>query len=538
LLEIAISKNLSRATQLIVNSGVDLNFVSLTSRFGKEPAFLAASLGRYDIFSIILANSRVLFYSESSGKSLLHEILTAKHIEIETVEAMFALVLSDLRCCIDIINAEDIHSKSPLHYACVKRFDSITLRLLENGAYIGSKNIVDIIEPNLVTKFLDQCLVKLEDEDNEEKILIDYQFLIPSVGTKVEQKALENIADNAKFNDILKHPVMTSFLDLKFRVIRWIVAFKLMIHYWSLTFLVVASHSFVSKEYKEKQESMIFTIFVYILVFMAFVEVFQMITRYQTYFLKFNNWFDLMTLATGIYVLVLNKSEFLSEEVKKKLYTSTAFLNLFVSAQSMWILNITIYHTIYRKVSSSFLKLLWIYITLFLNFALSFHLLFKADPTKEDDEYTNFGTETIARFRVFTMFVGDLDGKSFDSPLKMVMLLLFIFFMMIILQNLMNSIALIDAQEIFNEAKLILIKKTISQICSYERFFGIFNIKFSIFSTECMNRFELTPSRGRQLVLFNPLNVRPLKSKLNPNIFLVLSKKSCKEIKRFCDAKK
>jgi hypothetical protein len=114
----------------------------------------------------------------------------------------------------------------------------------------------------------------------------------------------------------------------------------------------------------------------------------------------------------------------------------------------------------------------------------------------------------------------------------MIMLLLFIFFMTITLQNLMNLIALIDAQEIINEAQIISIKKRISLI-SYEMV-QMFKDRLAIFSKNHMNRFVLTPSESRQLVLFDPLNVHKAKK----SKFLVLSKESFEKIRSFCDARK
>jgi hypothetical protein len=146
------------------------------------------------------------------------------------------------------------------------------------------------------------------------------------------------------------------------------------------------------------------------------------------------------------------------------------------------------------------------------------------------EAYANFRTIPIAIFRSFTMFVGEFDSANFTQPLQMVMLLLFIFFMTITLQNLMNGIALIDAQEIVNEAQIIGIKKRISLVFSYENLATIlFKDRATIFSTKVMNRFMLTPSKGRQLVLFDPLKVHMSKT-------LMLSKESFKDIVNFCDS--
>jgi copper chaperone CopZ len=150
------------------------------------------------------------------------------------------------------------------------------------------------------------------------------------------------------------------------------------------------------------------------------------------------------------------------------------------------------------------------------------------------DSYSNFRTIPISVFRSFTMFVGEFDGEKFDEPLRMFMLLLFIFFMTITLQNLMNSIALIDVQEIIHQAQIIGIKKRISLVFSYENLFEIFfENKFEIFSRNNINRFVLTPRDSRKLVLFDPLKVH----KGRTDKLLVLSKTSVENIVNHCSSK-
>jgi hypothetical protein len=154
------------------------------------------------------------------------------------------------------------------------------------------------------------------------------------------------------------------------------------------------------------------------------------------------------------------------------------------------------------------------------------------DYEEKIEAFANFRTFDIAVFRSFTMFTGEFDSEKFSGPLRMVMLLLFIFFMLITLQNLMNGIALIDAQQIINEAQIIGIKKRISLVFTNENLATIlFKDRATIFSTKVMNRFMLTPSKGRQLVLFDPLKVHMSKT-------LMLSKESFKDIVNFCDSKK
>jgi hypothetical protein len=392
LLELAIVKNLPEAVKLIVCNGVDLNFVPLTSMFGKEPAFVAASLGRTEILLMLVAGSDLQFHSQLTGKNLLHEILICKHVEVEKIEQMFALVISDPRCTIEIINGEDMNSKSPLYYACVRRFDSITLQLLERGAYIGSKSIVDVVEPGLVTEFLDQCLTRKENVEKDDKVLIDFQFLVPTTTQKVpKSEALKNIAENSKFNEVLKHPVLTTFLDLKWNAFKWLFAVKSILHFVFLALIVFTLYYFVEHhdEFDYETEVNFILCFRVTVVVMTIIEVYQIVTSFRTYFFKLGNWLDLMTVLPILFILI---SHFIEKqqkgdiqkvfvELRERLHITSAFLILFVSGQTLRIFGWSIYTTMLRKVSSSFFKLLLMYSFLFVTFALSFHILFKAEGT-------------------------------------------------------------------------------------------------------------------------------------------------------------
>lgn len=96
--------------------------------------------------------------------------------------------------------------------------------------------------------------------------------------------------------------------------------------------------------------------------------------------------------------------------------------------------------------------------------------------------FRNFRTVGISLFRTFAMFTGELGSDNFDEPLRMTMALLFIFFITITPQNLLNSMALIDTQEVLNEAELISLKKGVSIVYKYDIFFvAFFSRKFDLF---------------------------------------------------------
>lgn len=269
-----------------------------------------------------------------------------------------------------------------------------------------------------------------------------------------------------------------------------------------------------------------------------------------------------------------SKDEFMSD-----LQKAGAFLIIFVSGQCVKIVGASIYTTIFRKVCSTFFKLIVMYSFLFVTFALSFHILFNAEHvhqheghsldhieheeeetttqffeyegefndtvTSHDkhnhtattvlDKYKNFDNVYISLFRVVAMFAGELNSDQFQEPLKMALLLMFIFFITITLQNLMNSMAIIDTQEIISEAEIIGLKKRVLLVYKYEKFFSlIFDDCFGIFSKDKMNTYVFKPQDGKNLELYEPLSLKVRSSeKGRKKGNLTLSQNSAENIMKF-----
>jgi hypothetical protein len=143
---------------------------------------------------------------------------------------------------------------------------------------------------------------------------------------------------------------------------------------------------------------------------MSIIEICQIVSSFRTYFFKLGNWLDLMTIVPIFYIFISNilkidqtQNEVIwSTNVVEELQISSAFLILFVSGQIVRIFGSSIYTTIFRKVSSSFFKLLLMYSFLFFTFALSFHILYKTEKNsivkEEIDRYSESISSNFQKF--------------------------------------------------------------------------------------------------------------------------------------------
>lgn len=548
-LEVAIAKNLHQTVKLLIKEGVDINLIPLNSRFNMEPAFLAGRVGHMEIFTDLLSQRNLRLESTARRKNLLHEILSSHEVDQERVAELFTSIIMDQRCSLELINTEDKDKKSALYYACHNGYDDIARDLLKRGAYVGSSPVVDCIKLNILESVLDECLTMKNAKNDDGRICIDYQLLLPPSTKKTMKpvskvEALKNISQNEKLNSLLIHPVVSSFLDLKYNSMKSTIFAISILHFLSLAYIVWMMSFFLKDAANYSDEFQVLTVMLFVFIYLSLIllEIYEIVSSFRNYFFKLGNWLDLLMIGTIIYAVIggnkSSKDMFLAD-----LQRAGAFLILFVSGQCIKIVGASIYTTIFRKVCSTFFKLMVMYSFLFITFALSFHILFNAEvkhehnhgnPVEEQlnlllnkngsdshehsrehmetdtalivDMYSTFGSVKIALFRVMTMFAGDLNSNQFEDPFKMSLLLLFIFFITITLQNLMNSMAIIDTQQIISEAEIIGLKKRVMMVYKNEKFFTlILHECFSIFSKDKWNKYMIVPSEGRAMTLYDPL---------------------------------
>ena len=129
------------------------------------------------------------------------------------------------------------------------------------------------------------------------------------------------------------------------------------------------------------------------------------------------------------------------------------------------------YAMMYRRVATSFLKILFIYSFFILSFAMGFYILFHNDigskklDVKGLTSYVGFETPYEAVVKTTAMFVGEVDfnnipiGISYarrdgniSVTLAYAFYTMFMFMVTIVLMNLMNGLAVTDITEIIHEA--------------------------------------------------------------------------------------
>lgn len=499
LLQLCCMKGLCKAAVHLINKGADPNLTTQKNR--QRPMETAAENGFCEIFEELVNHPKIHI-----PKKLLMTLL--KYYENDKVPGIdhakcYDYLLRKLQVNPNLIdiNEQDESRNSHLHYALRYAEISKAEELLSLGASLGSKNRYGImpiqdIEPEVLERHLDQCVQfdlkgkKLEKEDFT--VTFNYRTLIPP-GDKAqsivnyddpelnfnqtvkqelvtETEVVAYMSQAPEFKHLLQHPVIVSFLFVKWHRIRWLFFANLFFYIaFSLSLVVYIFTSFINYNNEKlfpgdkAVSSISFIVFVITFFILVVRELFQMAVSPHNYFKNFENYIEVILIfITGSIIFIGSPSEDTRKQLASLSILLVAFeLILMIGQHPKWSTNVVML----RTVSFNFFKLLTWYSLLIIAFALSFFILFTQtnsssnNSTNSDEDEDFFTDPGKSFFKTIVMTTGEFDAGSIDFshfPVTSKLIFsLFIFMIVIILLNLLNGLAVSDTQMIKNNAELV-----------------------------------------------------------------------------------
>lgn len=499
LLQIACRRGLKRVVHCLLNNGADPNKTTLKDF--TTPIEIAGIEGYHEIFGLLLNHETIRI-----PPSLLTELLKHADNELLTNDINHGLCYNLLMQYKSIdFNALDKSRSTPLHYAARYGGAEKTLDLLRAGASMACKNKygalpVEDIDANTLETHLDECLETNVDSNIDKEnftAIFNYKTLMPPSRLRLEDwnktacdaeaahKLIENeikqlasetqvisyMSKSAELKHLLKHPVITSFLYIKWHRIRYFfyanLAFYISFCLSLILYILLIYNN--QKSDPNKTFAYILSAFLCItFVVLTFRELFQIAVSPKTYFFNFENWLELLLIFLTAIILFRKEDSDGEDDLRKQV---AAFAILLAAFEMVLLIGqhpkMSTNIVMLRTVSTNFFKFLLWYSILIIAFALSFYTLFTnveqkdiGNGTNNDDEEQDFFIDPgLSLFKTIVMLTGEFDAGSINFKLypitSHIIFMLFVFMIAIILFNLLNGLAVSDTQLIKSNAELV-----------------------------------------------------------------------------------
>lgn len=508
MLQMVTEKGFERAVGTLLRFGADPNTTcsSNTSR----PVAIACENGYFKILKMFIENDSTVFDPVNS-ESLLQIIVKGMRSNTQTTKVDFKaclhLLLKNPKTNINV-NHLDMKDNTALHYAARNGDNDTVLELLRNGACVGLRNrfneppLADINAKTLET-YLDECITTNGERpsDDDYEIHLKYNFLVYPNDSSLESllckmPLMDNTNNNAKKCDsilapetdallymthneelrpLLKHPVITSFLYLKWQRISCL--FYTNITFYSFLWLCLILYIILGYGVEKKPSDSIeaLNIITHVgaiigLILLIFRELFQLLVSPTKYLQSIENWMEIALIFVTTWIVCYDSAE---ESTKQQLSAvaillSSAELVLLIGQFPTLSTNIVMLKT----VSWNFFKFLLWYCILIIAFALSFYTLFRKEDEEdqkppnpninnnaEEEDEDFFEDPGRSLFKTIVMLTGEFDAGSIKFSTfpvtSHIIFIVFVFMIPIVLFNLLNGLAVSDTQEIRADAELV-----------------------------------------------------------------------------------
>lgn len=366
LLEMATIKGGPNIVELILQHVmVDVNVRAQAATWKFPPTFIACMQGYYKILEIFLRQQHILFCFEkpkefplekNTATTLLHEVCLRfgaekKNDDNVDFQKCFDLLISDPRCDINtVINSKDSYGCTPIHYTTRYKNEEATMALLKKSAYLCTPNnlgqlALNDINKDTFEKFLDDCIEPVNRRVKKthmyvfgydvQELHIDYSFLkSPEDSANCEIFPLRRITKNNELRKLIKHPLLFSFLYIKWAKLSLLFNinfFMFAIFLFSFIIYIVLCQSIGADD---RQKSIYYMFFFGISIVFVIVltirEVLQCLFSVKHYFRSKMNWFEMVLIVLSYLVLFGSFEEDFQRILRGVtiLFAATEFLTL------------------------------------------------------------------------------------------------------------------------------------------------------------------------------------------------------------------
>merc|ERR1719495_1117924 len=211
-------------------------------------------------------------------------------------------------------------------------------------------------------------------------------------------------------------------------------------------------------------------ILVALLIILACRELLQMAASLKRYFLSLENLLEVAMLSSlGFLLFDPDNSEDCKCEVKRHVASIVILLSwielIILVAKHPKLARYNVYVSMFYKVLQTFMSFLLWYSLFLMAFAFGFYIMLHQDTpgfVADDDHYVYFDGPWTSIVKTITMFIGELEFSDIPidpnnglSCISFSFLVVFVFFIVVILMNLLNGLAVSDTGLIMEKAEIV-----------------------------------------------------------------------------------
>jgi hypothetical protein len=399
----------------------------------------------------------------------------------ERLKSCFKLIVNKVSLKKRSFTDEDTSGNTPFSIAVDREYRDRVMLMLNTvhgkPKFAHIKQVLDLANKSLLQEILDNCFESNDEPTNSDCLKVDL-----NLGTIIN---MTNFAEVSHYHkDILKHPIMSIYINLKWEKMKYFSILNLIFYVTFLLFLTahilfseycntqnnrdvgnnsnsLLSHNDsdvkcgLSDEGRHITSQVLWYVLMVLLGMLCVREGSQLIAHCKDYIYEKENWLDLLligftfTLCSGIV-----------DNIEAITHLS-AIANLLGWFELLLMLGrlplFSVQTEMFKKVSWTFVRFMAGYIVLILAFAFSFYIIFKEDV--EVDDAVRFTNPFISVLQTIVMFAGEFEpsGLRFDrSPVTSHLIFLsFVFFVAIVLLNLLQGLAVGDTSKVREEAETL-----------------------------------------------------------------------------------
>ncbi|XP_053962376.1 transient receptor potential cation channel protein painless [Anastrepha ludens] len=475
----SIKRGAHEAFDMLLNHDVNINGV----KDGQTPIQIATIWGNWRALKALLALENLkLRRQDQLLITVIGHLGDEPLYDFVNFQKCFYILLNSER--IDV-NESDPSGSTPLHYAVKYRNRLVIQELLRHGAYIGMRSAfsdlpIDGMHPEVLEEHFDSCISTngRKPGDNDFEILINFKNLISHPSSshakklraqnfREEMPPIAFIAESKEHRHLLQHPLITSFLFLKWHRLSVIFYINFLLYFFFA--LSIITHTILKfRESEHEAITVLFGLFSWIgIIYLLLREITQFVLAPLKYFRSPTNYMEVALIILSIMTCTEPSYTRETQRVIAVFTILLVALELCLLVGSLPVLSISTHMLMLRAVSKSFIKSFALYSIFVITFSLCFYILFGkpsegsegangADAANYGGEFNKFANPFTAVIKTIVMLTGEFDAGDieFDTLYSYLIFLMFVVFMSIVLFNLLNGLAVSDTQAIKAQAEL------------------------------------------------------------------------------------